>query len=155
MPHRRTIARHIAGASRIAIAVLLFAACGGTEPGLSIAGTYRATTFLVEAPGRPEQDMLAAGGSVNLTIASDNTTSGTLLIPGNVGLGAAPITANLAGKAVVLGKNTVVFSQSTDSFVRDLPWAINVPPSTSRVESLSVTDRAVGPAVVSITLTKL
>jgi hypothetical protein len=154
MARPRPIARHVAAASWIVLTVLLFAACGGTEPGVSIVGTYRATTFVVETPGRPDLDVLAAGGSVNLTIAPDNTTSGTLLIPANIGLGTSPITASLAGKAVMVGQ-TVVFSQGVDTFVSALPWTINTSPSPSRVESISVSDQPLGTATVSITLTRL
>lgn len=78
-----------------------------------VAGTYVATEF--EADG---DDILAAGGTLSMTLASDGSVTGELDLPSGAG---GPFTADLAGSFSVSGQN-VGFSQSADTFIRDATW---------------------------------
>jgi hypothetical protein len=91
----------------------------GNEPS-SIAGTWVATSFVFTEVGEPPADVLAMGGSLSITIASTNATTGTMTIPGAL-VGGSDITLNMAGTARRTG-NTIEFDQAADSFVRDIPW---------------------------------
>jgi hypothetical protein len=98
---------------------LLGLACGDTAP-RTLAGTWTATTLTITPTGQPTTDVLAAGGTLNIIVAADMTTTGTLNIPSNVIGG--PFNASMAGTATVNG-NTVTFAQTADSFVRDQSWS--------------------------------
>jgi hypothetical protein len=130
-----------------AAAALALGACNGDEPTASapLAGTYVATTFQVTPAGQSTTDVRAAGGSLSLLIAPDNTTSGTLSIPPSLN-GGTPLNASLAGTATRSG-NTVRFTQSAATFVRDLTW-------TASGTTLQVTDQTAGSARFTITLTR-
>ncbi len=131
----------------IALAATALAACGNDTPTetTSLAGTYRATIFRVTPTGESALDVLGQGGTLNLTIATDNTTSGTLNLPASVAGGAA-FTASMAGTAVQTG-GTVRLQQTADTFVRDLTWAVSG-------SALTVADQTAGSARFTITLTR-
>ena len=121
--------------------------CGGLDTvGNSnlLSGTYLATIFLVTPTGQAQSDVLAAGGSLSITIDESGNTTGSLNIPGTV-TGGAAFTASMAGTATVTGL-TVEFNQAADSFVRDLTWARIGP-------DLSVANQVAGSASFTITLT--
>ena len=88
--------------------------------------------------------MLAQGGTLTLSIAADNTTTGTISLPASI-LGTA-FSEDLSGTAVQSG-NTVHFEQSTDTFVRDLTFTIVG-------TSLQATNQTAGVASFTITLTR-
>lgn len=90
-----------------------------TAPSGDLAGSYSANLFRITASGESEVDVLAAGGVLEINIAEDNTTTGTLDIPGSI---TGAINASMAGTAVVSG-STVTFQQDVDTFMRDLSWA--------------------------------
>jgi len=97
----------------------------------------------VTPAGQSPINVLAAGGSLRITVESSGATSGSLVIPSSV-TGGAQFTASMAGTAVITAL-TVQFEQSADTFVRDLTW--------SRVGILlTVTDQAAGSATYTITL---
>jgi hypothetical protein len=100
---------------------VLAAACDSTEPG-SIAGTYEATSFVVTETGEAPVDVLAEGGGLTITIAADNSTTGTLTIPASL-TGGTDINLSMTGTALRHG-DVVHFEQTADSFVRDISWAI-------------------------------
>lgn len=105
-------------ATRIASTLLVFglAACGDdpVTPTLElVAGTYEATSFTAEG-----QDILAAGGSLTLTLDTDGTVSGNLFVPESVG---GPIDADMAGTFVLTG-SSITIEQAADTFVRDTDW---------------------------------
>jgi len=108
--------------------------CGSDSPShpSSLAGTYVATVFRVTPTGESTIDVLAAGGSLSVTIASDNTASGSLSIPASVA--GTPFTASMAGTVVQSG-STVQFQQTADTFVRNLTFTIvgNTLQATSQV----------------------
>jgi hypothetical protein len=95
-------------------------ACSSTDAN-PLAGSYVATTFQVTPTGESMIDVLAYGGSLGITIAGDNSTSGTLVIPAS--LAGAVFTESMAGTAVRAG-NTVTFTQSSDTFVRNLAFTV-------------------------------
>lgn len=143
------LAVSFARSSRAALAIAALAvSCGGTEtvgPSSLLAGTYAAIVFDVTPLGQSQVSVLAAGGSLSITIDASGTTSGSLLIPGSV-TGGAPFTANMAGTAIITAL-TVEFDQGADTFVRDLTFA--------RVAlALRVVDQTVGDATYSITLAR-
>ena len=121
-------------------------ACGGDSTGNStIAGTYTATVFSVTPTGQAAINVIAAGGSLIIAIATNNATSGSLAIPASINGGTA-FNADLAGTATVSG-STVHFQQTADTFVRDLTW-------THSGTTLTVTNQAAGSASYTITLTR-
>ena len=122
------------------------AACGGTDAtsgSESLTGAYVATVFAVTPSGQPTINVLAAGGSLNIAIAANGTTTGNLSIPASV-TGGAPFTASMAGTAVLTG-STVRFNQTADSFVRDLTWGRDGP-------RLTVINQTAGAASYTLTL---
>jgi hypothetical protein len=109
---------------RLLAASLLLAvtACGSSTDANPLAGTYVATTFQVTPTGETMIDVLAYGGTLGITIANDNSTSGTLFVPAS--LAGTAISESMAGTAVQTG-NTVGFTQVSDTFVRSLTLTIN------------------------------
>jgi hypothetical protein len=120
--------------------------CGSDTPSQpsSIAGAYTATVFRVTPTGQPPIDVLAQGGSLSVTIASDNTASGTLSLPASVA--GTPVTASMTGTVVQTG-TTVRFEQTADTFVRDLTFMVVG-------NTLQATNQVAGVASFTITLTR-
>jgi hypothetical protein len=112
-----TILRRLLAASLFVAAT----ACSSTDAN-PIAGNYVGTTFQVTPTGESMIDVLARGGSLGITIANDNSTSGAVHVPASVA--GTDFTESMAGTVVQTG-NTVRFTQSADSFVRDLTFTIN------------------------------
>lgn len=109
---------------RSVLLVASVAACGDyASPSSPLPGTWTATTFTVVPRGQAPLDVLAGGGSPTITIAANNTTSGTLT------------------------GSRVTFTQSADTFVRDLQWTLSG-------KSLSVTNAVAGTTLFTITLTR-
>jgi hypothetical protein len=107
----------------LAISLVGFvSACEESTTPSSIVGTWVATSFQVTQTGQSPMNVLAAGGSLSITIASDNTTSGTLFLPASV-TGGSALNASMAGTAVQSG-NTIEFNQGADTFVRDATWTL-------------------------------
>lgn len=86
----------------------------------TVAGSYTATTFTLEGPGGTA-DLLALGATVSVNLAENGTTTGTLFIPDGNEDG-SDLDASLAGTWTLSG-NTVSFSQSEDTFIRDVDFA--------------------------------
>jgi hypothetical protein len=99
----------------------LLVACDSTEPN-SLAGTWAATSFVITEPGEAPTDVLAAGGSLTITIASNNSTTGTLFVPASLA-GGSDFTGSMAGTASRNG-NSVTFDQTADTFVRNMTWTL-------------------------------
>ena len=117
-----------------------------TDPSSSLAGSYHATVFNVTPTGQAAIDVLAANGSLAITIGAANALSGLLSIPASV-TGGSALNADMAGTVVVTGA-TVTFQQNADTFVRDLEW-------TRVGTSLTVVAQAAGSASFTITLARL
>jgi len=130
----------------VTLASALVSGCGSDSPTQpsSLAGTYVATEFRVTPTGQPTIDVLAAGGSLSVTIASDNTANGSLSIPASVA--GTPFNASMAGTVVQSG-STVKFQQTADTFVRDLTFSIVG-------NTLQATNQVAGVGSFAITLTR-
>ena len=123
------------------------AGCGGTDTvgtGTLVAGTYRADQFLVTPTGQTPINVLDAGGSLTITIEASGATSGSLYVPPSIG--GVPFGVSMVGTATITA-TTVQFTQSADTFVRDLTW-------TRSVNRLEVTDQTAGSASYTISLLK-
>lgn len=86
----------------------------------TVAGSYTATTFTLESPVGTV-DLLTLGATVSVTLAEDGTTTGTLFVPGGNEDG-SDLDASLEGTWTLSG-STVSFSQSEDTFIRDVDFA--------------------------------
>lgn len=98
-------------------------ACGSdnsTEPGLALAGNYTATQW-VTTGGSGVTHQLDVGSTLNITLNSNGTTTGHLHVAASGGNSA--LDADMAGTWAKSG-NTVTFSQSADTFVRDMPFTV-------------------------------
>lgn len=133
--------------------VSLLTACASDAPTETetLAGTYRAQVFRVTPPGRAEIDVLAAGGSLTITVGEDNVTSGSLSLPASV-TGESALTESMAGtvaRAVTSLESVASFQfrQAADTFVRDLVW-------TRNRDVLSVSNQAAGGARFTIMLAR-
>jgi hypothetical protein len=97
---------------RTALALsLALAACGGDDGGFSpsmtnVSGTYHATTFTAGPT-----NLLALGATVDVTLASNGTTTGHLTVPGSVD-------EDLAGTWTLSG-STVTFNQTAGTLIQD------------------------------------
>jgi hypothetical protein len=114
-----TIFRRLLAASLLLTAA---SACSSSTDSNPLAGSYVATTFQVTPSGQSQIDVLARGGSLGISIANDNSTSGTVFVPASVA--GETFTESMAGTAVQTG-NTVHFTQSSDTFVRDLTFTVS------------------------------
>jgi hypothetical protein len=86
-----------------------------------IPGTYAATSFRVTPQGQATVDVIAAGGSLTITIADDFSTDGTLYMPGGH-ISPQAVQASMAGKLVQKSDGTYFFQQTANTFVKDLIW---------------------------------
>ena len=108
-------------------------------------GTWVATQFVVTPAGQVPIDVLAAGGSLSITITPSFTTTGTLTIPASVN-GGVPFTASMTGTATYTQSAArVTFTQAADTFVRDLVWDYHV-------MDMRVVNQAAGGASYTLTL---
>lgn len=113
------------GGVLVAAAVL---ACGSeslTEPGITVEGTYTATQW-VTTGGSGQTSQLIAGSTLNIALNTNGTTTGHLHIAASGGNPA--LDADMAGTWAKSG-NTVTFTQTADTFVRDMPFTV-VPDGT-------------------------
>jgi len=110
-PILRTAALTLSG-----ILLLTVSACGDDDPAAptgSIAGTYTSTSFRVD-----DDNLLAQGAFLTLTLDPVSTVSGRLIVPMG---GEEPVDADMEGTYELDG-NTVTFTQQADTFVRDATW---------------------------------
>ena len=132
---------------RWSLVMIALAACGSnTEPGPNVLpGSYTATTFRVTPPGQTEINVLATGGSLTIAITEALATTGSLNQPAST-TGGAPFVASMAG-TVSRNGSSVTFTQSADTFVRDLTW-------THSGRTITVNNQVVAGATYTITLTR-
>ena len=98
-------------------------ACGDDPVSVELLGDYVAVVLTATPTGQAPVDVLAAGGSFNISLFSDSTTTGTLIVPASANNGVA-INASMAGTFIRVG-NTVTFDQAADTFVRDMDFTIS------------------------------
>lgn len=152
---RAVLLSHTARRACLAVAAAGAAAgaagCRNATAPSPLAGTYRATTFHVTAPEQSAPtDVLGKGGGLTLSITSDHTVRGTLVVPEGVP-GLAARTADMTGTAELPSAHEVRFRQAAPTFVGDLVWTADG--NTLRVLSMpaggaTVTGR------VTVTLTR-
>jgi hypothetical protein len=111
------------------------AACGGDTTGpdpqqaamQKVAGhyvasqSYGALSFTTTASGETI-DWLAVGGSLEIDLAADGTTTGRVFVPGGDEDG-SDWEADLKGTWTLAG-STIRFSHKADTFVRDMPFTV-------------------------------
>lgn len=67
-------------------------------------------------------DVLAAGGSLTITLTANGTTTGQLFVPAALN-GGTPLTESMDG-TFTPSSGVVTFSQAADTFVRDMPFTV-------------------------------
>lgn len=87
----------------------------------SVSGEYQASTLSLTQGGQT-YDFLAAGATLTMNLKQNGTTTGELFIPG-VDEDGGDVRADLAGQWT-LRADTVRFSQSADTFLRDVPFIV-------------------------------
>jgi hypothetical protein len=85
-------------------------------------GTYTATSFTTTINGQAAVNQLTNGSSLSITINSDGSTTGQLVLVGGAE-GGGNLTASMAGTWTQSG-STLTLTQSADTFVRDLTFTI-------------------------------
>ena len=115
-----------AGCFRATIALtlaLVLGSCGGEDtfsPTVeSVTGSYTASALTLRS-SVGTTDLLAFGSTVAITLAADGTTSGRLFVPGGDDDG-SDLDVDLAGTWTLSG-STVTFSQTGDSFIREVEF---------------------------------
>lgn len=113
-------------AALLALAVSI-AACGGDSTSPSTdppAGNYNAITFVTTGTSG-QRDELLAGGSLQLELDPDHKSSGHLHVAASSG---SPVfDADMAGTWTANG-NVVTVSQAADTFVRNMPFTLELDP---------------------------
>lgn len=104
---------------------LATAACGDDDDPFSptmenVAGSYTASTFTAQSDLLGNLDLLAMGASVSITLDEDGTTTGRLFVP-ELGEDDGDVDVDLTGTWSLTG-DTVTFSQTGDSFIRDVDF---------------------------------
>ena len=130
-PHRAFRAPFIALFAALFLASS--SACSHGDALDPVVGTWLATTFQVSPFGQGPTNVLTSGGTLGFNVATNFVTTGTLIIPAALA-GGTTFTASMAGTAVRTG-NTVRFTQSADTFMRDLTFTLN----ENRLEALNQT----------------
>ncbi len=113
--------RNLVIQAAFAVNLLLAAGCSDAIGPESLAGTYVATEFTLA--GEVSGDVLAAGGSLSITLNADGTTSGSVFVPAALNDG-EDFTASLAGTFTV-ADGSITFTQDADTFVRDITWEVD------------------------------
>jgi hypothetical protein len=108
-------------------AIIASAACGGsTSPSSDPpVGSYTTASF-VTAGSSGQTNQLALGGMLQLNLSPGGATSGHLHMAASGGSPASD--ADMAG-AWALNGNVVTFSQTANTFVRDMPFTLVMDPA--------------------------
>jgi hypothetical protein len=102
--------------SAVLAALLAASACSdlaGVRVG-DVIGSYEATILVAEG-----QDVLAAGGSLTLSLEGNGLMSGTLNLPASVSGG--PLDVDLSGTWSLVDRTVLLF-QNSDTFVKQAVW---------------------------------
>lgn len=113
-------ARQLSVVTALPLLALVLFACDDDATGIDedLVGSYQATTFTVTTDDGTT-DVLAEGGSLDITLAADGTTSGTLIIPATQSESGEEEQASMSGTWSI-ESGTVTFEQDADTFVRDM-----------------------------------
>jgi len=126
-------------------ALLLGAACSHDDDGptgpttASVAGSYKATRFIVTSP-LGSQDILQQGGSVAAKFVADGTVTGHVTAP------SASVDEDFAGKWKIENGQVEIEEVPTDIFVEDISFKV--------VGKTLVGDETFSGVRVELTLTK-
>lgn len=106
------------------LAAVALAGCGGDDNPFSptvanVAGTYNATQFTATGSAGTV-DLLSLGATVHVVLNPDGTTTGHLFVP-DIGQEDGELDADLTGTWTLSG-STVTFSQTADTFIRDVEF---------------------------------
>jgi len=129
-----------------ALAVTLAVSVAGCSESTSVTdlvGLYQATEFSVVENG-VTTDWIAAGASVQMILNSNQTSAGTMFVPGGNSDG-SDFSADLSGTWTI-EDGKVTFEQAADSFIRNMAFAI--------AGDALVGDKMFGTSRVRITLTR-
>lgn len=107
------------------LAAVALAGCGGNDDPFSptvanVAGTYNATLFTVNDPELGMLNLLSLGATVHVVLNPDGTTTGHIFVP-DLGQEDGELDADLTGTWTLSG-STVTFSQTADTFIRDVEF---------------------------------
>ena len=107
------------------LAAVALAGCGGDDnpfsPTISnVAGTYNATIFTATSTELGTINLLSAGATVRVVLDPDGTTTGHIFVP-DLGQEGGELDADLTGTWTLSG-STVTFSQTADTFIRDVEF---------------------------------
>ncbi|MGI8400054.1 MAG: hypothetical protein ACR2NS_00425 [Gemmatimonadaceae bacterium] len=143
--------RHFVNKPAFLLALVIFiAACGSsTSPATDPpAGSYTATSFMTSGTGGQRNELLA-GGSLQLNLNPDHTTTGHLHVAAS---SSSPVLdADMAGTWTVNG-NVVTISQTADTFVRDMQFTLSLDPATGYV---LVGNRIFSGTQIQVTLSRI
>ncbi len=106
------------------LAAVALAGCGGDDNPFSptvanVAGTYNATLFTATGSAGTF-NLLSLGATVHVVLNPDGTTTGHLFVP-DIGQEDGELDADLTGTWTLSG-STVTFSQTADTFIRDVEF---------------------------------
>jgi len=111
------------------VALVVLAACDGeTGPGGvagppgDAAGAYAATSFTL-TQGGPEEDLLAQGSAITLTLLTGGTTTGHMFVPAAL-TGEADFDEDLDG-TWTQANDVVRLEHSADTFLRDIDLVVS------------------------------
>ena len=107
------------------LAAVALAGCGGNDNPFSptvanVAGTYNASLFTVATDSLGTITLLAVGATVHVVLNPEGTTTGHIFVP-DLGQEGGELDADLTGTWTLSG-STVTFSQSADTFIRDVEF---------------------------------
>jgi hypothetical protein len=107
------------------LAAVVLAGCSGNDDPFSptvanVAGTYNATVFTATSSALGTINLLSAGATVHVVLNPDGTTTGHIFVP-DLGLEDGELDADLTGTWTLSG-STVTFSQTADTFIRDVEF---------------------------------
>lgn len=106
----------------LVIALGVVSGCGNATSPTSVTGSYAASHFAIFGEDGDSIDLVAAGASLTIELLASRKTTGRLFIPTTPQIGPG-FDASLAGNWTRTA-DTVRFSHTADTFVRDLPFAI-------------------------------
>jgi len=133
----------------IALPAIVFACGGSDEPSTNpIAGTY-AATFFQTTGSSGQRNELMAGSTLTITLAANGTTTGHLHVAASGSN--SVLDADMAGTWTANDNHVVTFTQSADTFVRnmDFAWSTDIQGLSTLTGS-----KAFSGTLVQITLTR-
>ena len=107
------------------LAAVVLAGCGGDDDNgfspsvATVSGTYNASQFTA-TNSSGTFNLLSLGATVHVVLNPDGTTTGHLFVP-DLGQEDGELDADLTGTWTLSG-STVTFSQTADTFIRDVEF---------------------------------